>query len=60
MRKLVTAGPTEPCESGCGAQVRVAQYEGGKPRLNEVWNGRDLPGGHTPEDCQDKRQQRQR
>jgi hypothetical protein len=57
MRKLIQAGPVEKCESGCGTDVRVSQYEGGKPRLNEVnpASGRDLPGGHTPAMCQDKR-----
>lgn len=50
-RKLIKTGPTEPCES-CGTPVRVAQYEGGKPRLNEVHNGRDMPGGHTEDACQ--------
>lgn len=53
-RKLVAAGRTEPCES-CGTPVRVAQYEGGQPRLNEVRDGRDLPGGHAPDDCRQQR-----
>lgn len=57
-RKLIAAGPVEPCES-CGTPVRVAQYEGGRPRLNEVHQRgaavSDLPGGHTPGACQDKR-----
>src|SRR4029079_10544221 len=38
-RRLIKAGPTEPCES-CSTAVRVAQYEGGRPRLNEVREGR--------------------
>lgn len=53
-RRLIKAGPVEPCES-CGTPVRVAQYEGGRPRLNEVRNGRDIPGGHTPDACRAKR-----
>lgn len=53
-RRLIKAGPTESCES-CGTPVRVAQYEGGQPRLNEVRDGRDMPGGHTPDACQDAR-----
>lgn len=55
-RQLRAAGPTEPCES-CGTLVRVAQYDG-PPRLNEVVNGRDMPGGHTSEKCQDSRVKR--
>jgi hypothetical protein len=58
MRRLVQAGPVEPCES-CGDPVRVAQYEGGSPRLNNVKitgeQVRDVPGGHTPGWCQDVR-----
>lgn len=53
-RRLINHGPTEPCES-CGTLVRVSQYEGSAPRLNEVRAGRDLPGGHTPQACQDAR-----
>jgi hypothetical protein len=56
-RRLIKAGPTEPCES-CSTAVRVAQYEGGRPRLNEVREGRDLPGGHTPDACNQNRSQR--
>jgi hypothetical protein len=54
-RKLIQAGPAQPCES-CGTRVRVATYEGGRPRLNEVRERgdvvSDLPGGHTPLACQ--------
>lgn len=56
-RDLVQAGPVEPCEN-CGTLVRVAQYAGGKPRLNEVRDGRDLPGGHTPATCRLRRRGR--
>lgn len=55
MRKLIKASPVEQCEAGCGTPVRVSQYEGGRPRLNAVRDGRDVPGGHTPDDCHDKR-----
>jgi len=53
-RRLVRATPVEPCER-CGTSVRTAQYEGGRPRLNEVRDGQDVPGGHTPMDCTDIR-----
>jgi hypothetical protein len=53
-RVLIKASPVEPCET-CGTPVRTSQYQGGKPRLNEVRNGRDLPGGHTPQTCQERR-----
>ena len=59
-RELVKAGPVERCESGCGSMVRVAQYEGGKPRLNVVRNGIDVPGGHPPDDCRDRRDRAER
>jgi hypothetical protein len=53
--KLIAAGPVEPCEGGCGSRVRVAQYEGGKPRLNRVCeidgDVYDMPGGHSADDC---------
>lgn len=49
-RTPTTAGPVEPCEGGCGKQVRVSQYGDDKPRMHtvRVVNGevRDLPGGH--------------
>jgi hypothetical protein len=57
-RKLIEAGPAEPCEGGCGCTVRWARYEGGTPRLNEVRNGRDVPGGHTADTCQQQRHRR--
>lgn len=57
MRELIKAGPVEQCES-CGTEVRVSQYAGRAPRLNAVRDGRDQPGGHTPADCQDRRQRR--
>jgi len=53
-RELIKASPVEPCET-CGTPVRASLYQGGKPRLNEVANGRDLPGGHTPQTCQERR-----
>jgi hypothetical protein len=53
-RVLIKAGPVEPCET-CGTPVRTSQYQGGRPRLNEVRNGRDMPGGHTPQTCQERR-----
>lgn len=46
---LREAGKAEPCET-CGTPVRWARYDGGR-RVFEVVNGRDLPGGHTPERC---------
>jgi hypothetical protein len=50
-RRLISAGPVEKCENGCGDQVRTATYEGGRPRVNTVsvdsdGTVRDGPGHH--------------
>jgi hypothetical protein len=55
MRKLVSAGDVEPCET-CGTSGRVARYEGRPPHLNTVSVSgrvvRDRPRGHIPDGCQ--------